>query len=412
MQNKEQFILTQNKWATEREILQELKKSPIFYGRYQALNSDWKQRFMEFCTGRKTLPLTYDPFFKKIFHPDIHPDRLSRLLSSLLDHKVTVIRILPTEETLLEGGALLIMDILVELEDGALANVEVQKIPYNFPAERMSCYSADLLLRQYNRVKGERGKEFKYNDIKKVYTIILYEKSTSEFHMIPDKYVHIGKTVFDTGLPLKLLQEYCLVALDVFREIPYSKDRSERNAWIGLLATESVDAAELLIRDYPWLAEIYEEIAGYMRNPEEVLTMFSDALKILDNNTVQYMIEEQAQKLEEQLRQLDEQTQLLNSQNKQLDEQAQQLDEQHRQLDEQHRQLDEQAQQLDSQNKQLDEQAQQLKEKDRQLAEAEYKISISIYQDLELTKENAVQRLMKKFNISQALAEQKVIMYW
>lgn len=342
MQNKEQFILTQNKWATEREILQELKKSPIFYGRYQALNSDWKQRFMEFCTGRKTLPLTYDPFFKKIFHPDIHPDRLSRLLSSLLDHKVTVIRILPTEETLLEGGALLIMDILVELEDGALANVEVQKIPYNFPAERMSCYSADLLLRQYNRVKGERGKEFKYNDIKKVYTIILYEKSTSEFHMIP-----------------------------------YSKDRSERNAWIGLLATESVDAAELLIRDYPWLAEIYEEIAGYMRNPEEVLTMFSDALKILDNNTVQYMIEEQAQKLEEQLRQLDEQTQLLNSQNKQLDEQAQQL-----------------------------------KEKDRQLAEAEYKISISIYQDLELTKENAVQRLMKKFNISQALAEQKVIMYW
>lgn len=342
MQNKEQFILTQNKWATEREILQELKKSPIFYGRYQALNSDWKQRFMEFCTGRKTLPLTYDPFFKKIFHPDIHPDRLSRLLSSLLDHKVTFIRILPTEETLLEGGALLIMDILVELEDGALANVEVQKIPYNFPAERMSCYSADLLLRQYNRVKGERGKEFKYNDIKKVYTIILYEKSTSEFHMIP-----------------------------------YSKDRSERNAWIGLLATESVDAAELLIRDYPWLAEIYEEIAGYMRNPEEVLTMFSDALKILDNNTVQYMIEEQAQKLEEQLRQLDEQTQLLNSQNKQLDEQAQQL-----------------------------------KEKDRQLAEAEYKISISIYQDLELTKENAVQRLMKKFNISQALAEQKVIMYW
>ena len=391
MQNKEQFILTQNKWATEREILQELKKSPIFYGRYQALNSDWKQRFMEFCTGRKTLPLTYDPFFKKIFHPDIHPDRLSRLLSSLLDHKVTVIRILPTEETLLEGGALLIMDILVELEDGALANVEVQKIPYNFPAERMSCYSADLLLRQYNRVKGERCKEFKYNDIKKVYTIILYEKSTSEFHMIPDKYVHIGKTVFDTGLPLKLLQEYCLVALDVFREIPYSKDRSERNAWIGLLATESVDAAELLIRDYPWLAEIYEEIAGYMRNPEEVLTMFSDALKILDNNTVQYMIEEQAQKLEEQLRQLDEQTQLLDSQNKQLDEQAQQQEEQHRQLDEQ---------------------AQQLQEKDRQLAEAEYKISISIYQDLELTKENAVQRLMKKFNISQALAEQKVIMYW
>lgn len=377
MQNREQTKILKSTFSTEREILQELKKSPIFYGRYQALNSDWKQRFMDFCIGRKTLPLTYDPFFKRIFHPDIHPDRLSRLLSSLLDHEVKVIRILPTEETLLEGGALLIMDILVELKDGSLANVEVQKIPYNFPAERMSCYSADLLLRQYNRVKGERGKDFKYNDIKKVYTIILYEKSTAEFHMISDKYVHIGKTTFDTGLSLELLQEYCLVALDVFREIPYPKDRTERNAWLGLLATENVDGAELLIKDYPWLAEVYEEIAGYMRNPEEVLMMFSDALKILDNNTVQYMIEEQAQKLEEQLHQLDAQTQQLN----------------------------EQAMQLNAQ-------AQELAAKDQQLAEAEYKISISIYQDLELTKENAVQKLMKKFHISQELAEQKIAMYW
>lgn len=377
MQNREQTKILKSTFSTEREILQELKKSPIFYGRYQALNSDWKQRFMDFCIGRKTLPLTYDPFFKRIFHPDIHPDRLSRLLSSLLDHEVKVIRILPTEETLLEGGALLIMDILVELKDGSLANVEVQKIPYNFPAERMSCYSADLLLRQYNRVKGERGKDFKYNDFKKVYTIILYEKSTAEFHMISDKYVHIGKTTFDTGLSLELLQEYCLVALDVFREIPYPKDRTERNAWLGLLATENVDGAELLIKDYPWLAEVYEEIAGYMRNPEEVLMMFSDALKILDNNTVQYMIEEQAQKLEEQLHQLDAQTQQLN----------------------------EQAMQLNAQ-------AQELAAKDQQLAEAEYKISISIYQDLELTKENAVQKLMKKFHISQELAEQKIAMYW
>ena len=195
--------------------------------------------------------------------------------------------------------------------------------------------------------------------------------------MISDKYVHIGKTTFDTGLSLELLQEYCLVALDVFREIPYPKDRTERNAWLGLLATENVDGAELLIKDYPWLAEVYEEIAGYMRNPEEVLMMFSDALKILDNNTVQYMIEEQAQKLEEQLHQLDAQTQQLN----------------------------EQAMQLNAQ-------AQELAAKDQQLAEAEYKISISIYQDLELTKENAVQKLMKKFHISQELAEQKIAMYW
>ena len=167
MQKKNCVIPFKTDIAYEADIINLIKKSQLLYCRYQGLNPEWKQKFMDFCTGKKTLPLTYDPFFKRLFHPDLHPDRLSRLLSSLLARSVKVIKILPSEDVLLDGGALLIMDILVELEDGALANVEVQKIPYNFPGERMSCYSADLLLRQYNRVKGEKGKDFTYNDIHK-----------------------------------------------------------------------------------------------------------------------------------------------------------------------------------------------------------------------------------------------------
>lgn len=37
------------------------------------------------------------------------------------------------------------MDIVVELEDGSIADVEVQKVGYAFPGERMACYSADML---------------------------------------------------------------------------------------------------------------------------------------------------------------------------------------------------------------------------------------------------------------------------
>ena len=110
------------------------------------MEEKWRQRFLDYCTRKKTLPITYDPFFKRLFHPEIHPGRLSRFLSSLLGQKVTVKRILPSEETLLDGGALLIMDILVELEDSSLANVEIQKVPYLFPGERMSCYSSYCLI--------------------------------------------------------------------------------------------------------------------------------------------------------------------------------------------------------------------------------------------------------------------------
>ena len=276
----------------EEEVMRGLKSDPDSYLRYLKLNKEWKSRFLDFCTGKKTLPLTYDPFFKRIFNPEIHPRRLSRFLSCLLGIPVKVVRTLPLEETMLDGSVLMIMDILVELEDGSYANVEIQKIPYAFLGERISCYSSDLVLRQYSRVKGENGEGFTYRDMKKVYTIVIFEKSTGIFHELPEFCIHKGKTVFDTGLKMELLQEYCLVALDVFRDIPYPKIRSEQTAWLSLLATEDTREAEELVVEYPWLEEIYEEMAGLMHNPGEVLNMFSDALHKLDQNTVQYMIEE------------------------------------------------------------------------------------------------------------------------
>lgn len=255
------------------------------------LAEEWKQRFIQYCQGKKTLPLTYDPFYKKIFHPDIHAGRLSRFLSAILGKQVRVVGVL-SEGDSLDGGALLIMDILVELEDGSLANVEIQKIPYLFPAERMSCYSADVLLRQYSRVKGEKGKKFKYSDIKKVYTIVLFEKSIQAFHKTGSHYCHHGKTVFDTGLSLDLLQEFFLISLDIFRKSPYAKDTNELNGWLTLLTTENADQVEEVTRSYPWLTEIYREMNAYLHKPKEVLGMYSEALRILDRNTTEYMIEE------------------------------------------------------------------------------------------------------------------------
>jgi len=99
---------------------------------------------------------------------------------------------------------------------------------------------------------------------------------------------------------MELLQEYYLIALDVFRKFPYPKDKSEQTAWLSLLVTENLEEAERLIQDYPWLQEIYEEIAMLRHRPEEVLGMFSEALRILDQNTVKYMIEELQKQLEDE----------------------------------------------------------------------------------------------------------------
>ena len=59
--------------------------------------------------------------------------------------------------------------------------------------------------------------------------------------------------------------------------------------------------AEELVRDYPWLEEIYQEIAMLRRKPEEVLGMWSDALRILDENTMKLYVEELEEKLQKTL---------------------------------------------------------------------------------------------------------------
>jgi hypothetical protein len=354
---------------------------------------------MDYMTSKKTLPLTYDPFFKRIFNPEIHNDRLSDLISSIIGRRVKVIRILPQEDVSIKGDSLLIMDILVELEDGSLANVEVQKIPYKFPAERISCYSADLLLRQYNRVKGGglsriSGKTqeeteyteytdelqdsygFSYSDLKKVYTIVIFEKSPEVMkrNEYKDNFIHYGKTIFDTGLPMELLQEYYLVALDVFKQSKYSKDRGNLTAWMSLLATENMDEVEALIAEYPWMEEIYKEMAEYMYKPEEVLNMFSEALRILDSNTVRLMMDEMQEQLDEQKEQMAETDKRLAEQNEKLAEQDEKLAEQNEKLAEKDEKLAEKDEKLAEKDEKLAEQDEKLAEQNEKLAEKDERI--------------------------------------
>ena len=169
---------------TEEEVIFDLKKSPDDYRRFLGWDDESRRLFLAFCTGKRTLPVLYDTVFKKLMSPTAHPGRLEDCISCLLGQQVKIREVLPNEDILMDGETHMIMDILVELTDGALVLVEIQKVPYYFPGERASCYSADLLLRQYTRVKREKGKAFSYRDLQKVYTIVFFEKSTGSLKSV------------------------------------------------------------------------------------------------------------------------------------------------------------------------------------------------------------------------------------
>ena len=198
-------------------------------------NEQQKSRFLDCCTGVKGVKVLYDAFFKEVMNPEYAPDRMEDFLSLVLKQRVKVMQVLPLDSTrIADESSLLIMDIVVELSDGSVANVEVQKIGYRFPGERCACYSADLLLRQYKRVREEWDRKtaeevpvprkFSYQCIKNVYTIILFEKSPEAFHEFQDVFFHHSEQKTDTGLKINLLQEYNFIALDIFRKNIYNKE--------------------------------------------------------------------------------------------------------------------------------------------------------------------------------------------
>lgn len=234
-------------------------------------------------------------------------------------------------------NSFVIMDMVVRFDDGSITNIEIQKVPYDFPAARITCYSADLVLRQFRMLWGmtkknendeymeKLSKKRSYANMKKVHTIIFFEKSSKSLKSHLDKrlYFHVGRIKFNTNIKMKLLQEYHLISLDTFKKYRYSdiiegridsvdfdcddsqyeiglteKMRADRLKYLSLFCAETPDEINRLVSLFPDLYAIRQKINEYLTRPEEVLNMFSEALRILDNNTAELMADRYKAELE------------------------------------------------------------------------------------------------------------------
>lgn len=115
------------------EILSEIRNRRELEEQFDRWNLEQQEEFLNFCTGVRGIKLLYDGFFKEIMNPEYKPERMDDFLSQMLGKRVKVLKVLPTDSTrIADESSLIIMDIVVELEEGSIANVEVQKIGYLF----------------------------------------------------------------------------------------------------------------------------------------------------------------------------------------------------------------------------------------------------------------------------------------
>ena len=281
---------------TRNEVMDIIKGNRRLKSIFYSWSENAREEFLDFCTGQRGIKVLYDSFFKEVFNPEYAPERLNALLSVILGMEVRIIQVLPLDSTRMgDETSLVTMDIVVELQDKSIVNIEIQKIGYYFPGERSACYSSDLILRQYKRVR-DNAKGFNYGMIKPVYTIVFFEQSPAVFKEYPNDYIHFFRQQSDTGLSIELLQKYIFIPLDIFRRVEQNKD-NELNAWLTFLSSDAPEDILYLIENRPEFKPLYETLFSLCENIEGVMNMFSRELFEMDRNTAQLMVDDFSKKI-------------------------------------------------------------------------------------------------------------------
>lgn len=167
-----------------------------------------------------------------------------------------------------------------------------------------------------------------YGSIKGVYTIVLFEKSPVQFHKYPDVYTHYFCQKSNTGLEMNLLQNYVFIPLDTFSQTVHNNGiRNLLEAWLVFLSSDSPELMISLITEYPKFKVMYEHLYYICQNVERMMEMYSAELKILDRNTVQYMVDQMQEATNSLSAEVSMKQEALQSKEQQLEEAHQKIKE-------------------------------------------------------------------------------------
>ena len=130
-----------------------------------------------------------------------------------------------------------------------------------------------------------------------------------------------------------MLQNYIFVPLDIFRKtMEYKGISNKLDAWLAFLSMDSPEMIMELSSKYPEFKAMYEHVYNICQNVEKVMSMYSEELKILDQNTVRYMVDQMQEEIDSQRAQLNSQKEQMVSQKNQLEIKDKQLEQQEKEL--------------------------------------------------------------------------------
>lgn len=287
----------------QSHVLQMVNEDPQLLEAWNSLSESTREMFRQIDAGKRVPCMLEDTMFKGIFDPSWNRDWLSRLISAILGQSVVVIEQLGPEGVHLSRESKSVyFDILVKLENGCLAIVEVQRKGILMPPQRAAIYSAQAVVRQFATGRDEAKGSVNYIDVRPVHTIILLENSPKAFLKYTD-FHHYFHQMSDTGLDLELLQYYHYICLDVFRE---HKPRvgTQLFLWLDFLSITDVAEMMVFLSEHPEFNGIYARAFEMLADREELLKMLAaigyeediaESINRTNEAQLQYMTQELAE---------------------------------------------------------------------------------------------------------------------
>jgi len=194
---------------------------------------------------------------------------------------------------------------------------------------------------------------------------------------LPDIWEDRGKIVFDSGLEEEFLENIHYIELDKFRK-NVQTITNEKECWLSLFSADTPEKIQQVMSVSQEMFDIVLEVAEYAAEIEEVIDMFSEALRILDRNTEQYMIDQAVQEIEElkeARKEYEEQLEKYRSENEkrkeQLEKYQNETEQQKEQLEKYQNETEQQKEQLEKYRNETEQQKEQLKQMEKYKEENE-----------------------------------------
>ncbi|MDE5748014.1 MAG: hypothetical protein K2I21_10605 [Acetatifactor sp.] len=140
-----------------------------------------------------------------------------------------------------------------------------------------------------------------------------------------------------------------MVPLDIFKETMQNKPiRTLLEAWLTFLGEDSPQRLTELFKAFPQFIAMYETLYGMNKDMVSAMGFFSEELRIMDRNTVKYMIDE----MDDEIKRLEEVKNQLEGEKNQLEGEKNQLEGEKNQLEGEKLQWESERAQLEFQNTQ------------------------------------------------------------